>query len=290
MQLHKRLTALLPALAIVLALTACSENGLDSSVFGVKETETAQTTAPTPEETAIATETAAPQTLASSEETSPVTSVSQVETDPDDTFADIGSPKIDTEFAGAWGYPLDYLTLLQYGSAQTEQLDNTTASFEEVFDGITLKMNLDLQDDGSYALGVDEGSAITAVQLILSKLSENVLPLVTGMMGMSEEELTAAVEAQGMTMEEFLERMEASLREQMNPGKLAASMQAYTQTGSWRCVDGKLYLVEEGGLVDPEQYVTVELRSGTLVVTGVSDSSQNNPMYLSEFPAVLTRR
>lgn len=275
----KRLTALLLALTMVFALAACSEGVGKRNLFDTGEAETVQKTDAKPAETQKATE--APAT-----EKSATTAA----IDPNDSFAAIGSPAIDTALVGTWSYMLDYTALMQASSDDMDQLDDMTKSILEAFDGIQMELDLDLRADGSFTFGIDEDSARDAVEIMFPKLGEIMLPLIISMMGMTEEELAATLEEQGMTMEEFTEQVMASMQEQMDPEEMIAGMKESTRSGSWRYADGKLYLIEEGDSVDPDRFTTVELRNGNLTITDVPNGDASEEMYKTMLPMTFTRK
>ncbi len=295
MQALKKLTALLLVLSMIFALAACSGAGGKNNIFDTKGTEAAQKTEtePTPEETKKATEppvTEAPDTEPATTEPATTEPEDTQELDPNDPFAEIGSPALDAAFVGSWIYMLDYATLMEASAGDIEQLDDMTKTVLEAFSDLQMDVLLDLRADGTFVFGIDEDSARAAVDTIIPRMGEIMLPLILNMMGMTEEQLAAALEAEGMTMEEFMDQMMAEMQSKLNPDDMVASMTESTKTGSWRFLDGKLYLVEEGSTVNPENYMEVTLENGTLTVTAIPNSDVNDEMYKKMIPMVFTRK
>ncbi len=292
MQTMKKLTALMLALSLIFTLSACSGSSGKNNIFDTKGTEAAQKTEPTSEETKKATEKATESAVTTpvTEPTTTEAPATTKEIDPNDPFAAIGSPAIDAAFVGTWTYLLDYATLMEASAGELEQLDEMTRSMVEAFRDLELEVMLDLRADGTCTFGIDEDSARAAVETIIPQMSEIIIPLMLNMYGMTEEELAAALEEQGSSMEEFKEQMMTAMQEQLDPEDMVASMTESTQNGFWRYQDGKLYIVEEGESVDTDQYMTVELSGNTLTVTGLPNADANEEMYEKMLPMIFTRK
>ena len=205
----------------------------------------------------------------------------------DAAFAAIGNPEIDASVVGYWVYPLDYTSIMKDYSEPTDSLDEVNQAVLEALKGLQLDAMLDLREDGSFCFGLDEESVRTATERIVAKTVEVMIPMLPSLMGMSEEELAAAVEAQGMTMEEFADQMMASLQKQMNPDEMAANMLKANQEGLWRYKDGKLYMIPFDGSVDVGRYMTIELNDDSLTVT---ENTMEQDAYRSMLPMVYHRK
>ena len=302
MQTRKKQLAVLLALVMLFALPACSKEGKQGDLFdrralfeqgkpddaqgsgSVSKTEPTQgSDKPETEAESGQQATDAPRPTASPASEA----VSMTLPEAGAAFAAIGDPEIDTSIVGYWVYPIDYASIMKDQSEPTDSLDEMNQAVLEALEGLQLDAMLDLREDGSFCFGLDEESVRTATERIVAKTVEVMIPMLPSLMGMSEEELAAAVEAQGMTMEEFADQMMASLQKQMNPDEMAANMLKSNQEGLWRYKDGKLYMIPFDGSVDVGRYMTIELNDDSLTVT---ENTMEQDAYRSMLPMVYHRK
>ena len=285
MQTIKRLTALMLVLTLVFALAACSDTSGKNNIFDTQGNADSQKTEPAREDTAAATDATKPEPV---DTVAPATNaVESHEGDPNDPFAAIGNPGIDNSVLGTWAYTLDYGKLMESVSEEElAQLGEMGEAVMEVYNGMTMEVVMDLRADGSFTFGIDEDSARDAVEEMIPKMAEIMVPLIASMSGMSVEDLEAELNKQGMTMDNFVEQFMGEI----NPDELVEQISESTKSGSWRYVDGKLYLVEDGGSVDPDQYMTIEPGNATLTVTAVPSNDASDEMYKSLLPMEFTRK
>lgn len=246
-----RLLALVLALVLIVSLTACADSGERQDLFGDEPNNSATNPkASTKEATS----------QGSTEASRNPTEVA--------SFSAIGNPDIDDGMVGTWISTVDLGKLMNADDEELAELGEMGEAMLAAVDGVTMDVNLELRADGSFTFGLDEQSAKEAVEAMLPALVEAMMPMIASASGMTEEQFNDYLTEQGMTMEDFTEQMKA----QLNPEDLIGGLQDAYQNGGWRCVDGKLYLVETGSEADPNKYVTVERSGDKLLLTSIHGS------------------
>ena len=246
-----RLLALVLALVLVFSLTACMNSG-----------ERKELSDDAPKHSAADPKTATKE--ASGKGNSEVTK----EQSGAAFFSAIGNPDIDDGMVGIWTSTVDLGKLMNADDEELAELGEMGEAMLAVVDGVTMDVDLELRADGSFTFGLNEQSAKEAVDAMLPALVEAMIPMIASASGMTEEQFNDYLTEQGMTLEDFTEQMKA----QLNPEDLIGGVRDDYQNGGWRCVDGKLYLVETGSEADPNKYVTVERSGDKLLLTSIHGS------------------
>lgn len=292
MNMMKKLLVLTLVLSLLLALTACAGVGtLPTPSTKAPET-TAEKQADTepPATEAPATEPPATEPPATEPPATepPATEPPATEPEDDEVFAAIGNPALDRSAVGTWRYVLDYGELMN-ATATQEDLDAMGEMGEallNVYDGLQMDVILDLRSDGSFSFGFDEDSARAAIEEMISRLGEVMIPLIASMLEMTEEQMLEQLEAADMTVDDLL----GQFMGEMDSEEMVEQILESYQEGSWRYVDGKLYLVEAGGTVDPDSFATVELAGGVLTITDVPADNESSEMYEAMLPMEFNRK
>lgn len=180
------------------------------------------------------------------------------------------APKLD----GVWSYTMDLKKALQAtgeldtedrsaGSEEAQQLQDVLTQMVE---GVALKMVLDLKEDGSYTVRIDETSAQAAADAMRANLSAQMPSVLSMMFDVPVDQLDKTLTALGTSMDDMMQ----SMYEHFNTEELVASIADRSGKGSYRYEEGKLYLTGEGQTEDAAKYLAVELGENELKVTAVN--------------------
>lgn len=186
--------------------------------------------------------------------------------------------------AGTWKYSIDFEKVLSSGDADLAALGQLGDGMADMFKGLSMVVILDLKEDNSFKFSFDEASAKAAVEGMMSKMGEILPSLVAGISGMSEEDFKAAMDAQGITMDDLMEQFMG----QVNTDEIVEELVKQSKEGSYRFEDGKLYLTESGETEKADQYLSVELNGNELKVVDVPKGDDFEG-FKSLLPLVFTR-
>jgi hypothetical protein len=172
--------------------------------------------------------------------------------------------KQDAGIVGTWKYNLDFkkFTEIAGESGELDSIEELGDSFKQIFDGLNLVIVLDLKSDGTYSFYWDENAARTAVDSMMSRMGEVMPTVFAEIYGMSVEEISALLEANGTTMDDLVAQSLASV----DTEEMVSSLSESSSKGTYRYSDGKLYLTEEGYAENPNDYVVVELNGNELKI------------------------
>ena len=197
---------------------------------------------------------------------------------------------------GTWKYTMDANQIMEASGAMDEltssedsgmteeQAKAVLDTFKKIFDGVSMVMVLDLKEDNSYTMSMDEASAKAASETLSKRLPEMMPELLTAMFG-GEEGLNSFLEMAGMTMEQ----MSANFAEEFKADELVKSMTSEASKGTYTYEEGKLVLTAEGEGEEPLT-MTVELTAKELKVTAVDTKDEDDAkQYKAMLPMVFTK-
>ena len=269
-----KLLALLLALAMIFSLAACSNTPENPPATDDKAnantTEAAanhepdKDSEPAPETEAPATE--APGTEAPATD-APATELPATEapaTDAPETTASPVEPD-DSPIFGRYEGEISMDLMLQVNGAGMEEEDADL--YARLFEGCgSMVLYMEFSTGQRIHVGMDKES----VGKVLDQMLENMPEILPEMMGMSMEEMEETLNAQGVSMDDFM----AMMREELNPEELfgAGNM---SMLGTYRLDGDKLIITEEGEEEDPDEYMVIELEDDSLTIVDVIDGEES---------------
>lgn len=200
--------------------------------------------------------------------------------------------------AGAWKYTMDLKELTEKSIASEaansadsgmteEQIQAMGESMGKIFDGINMITVLELREDNSFTLSMDEASVKAAAETLSAKLPDLMPELLAAMFGQTVEELEESLKEWDMSLEDMTE----SMKDELSADSLLEDMELDTVTGTYRYEEGKLYLTPkaEEGEEAQEITLTVELAAKELKITALDGEVEDADMYKAILPIVFTR-
>ena len=190
---------------------------------------------------------------------------------------------------GSWKCSLDFSKAME-GEMLSESEDDGQMFTEEqkqamkdavakMVNGVDMKMNLDLKEDKSFTMEMDEASVKASAEILKANMAEAVPALFCAMFGIEADQLDETLDQFGMSLED----LNASYAEEFNPEELLEDMEKVT--GTYTYEEGKLVLTPADG--DP-MTLTVEFSGNELKVTGVEGEGSLKDME-SLLPLVFKR-
>ena len=229
-----KLIALILALVLVLSLAACKKSG---------DAET-QASAPAADEGKQSTE-------------------ANAETDAPATEA----PAAEGDIVGKWTSELSIEGLMQANAGNTDE--QSMEMVKTLFGDGSIIVNLEFNADGTTVFSMDQESIKALMNNMINNI-DAIIPQIVAAQGMTEEDFAAALEQQGMTMDQFKEQ----LAEQFKDEDLLGDLDNTSATGTYKLEGDKLFLTAEGKEINDSQYLVIDLTANTLVikeVVGIED-------------------
>ena len=196
------------------------------------------------------------------------------------------------KLVGTWQYAMDLTQVMNEEMAESYELEelDSAATF-------CVYMDFTVAEDGAYTLGVDmdaTGESLTGYYQALTPVLAELVYAAGEAQGMSREEYDKALEAMGMTVEEYI----STIFSAVDMGDLLTLMlgsDAGTESAGWcKAVDGQLFMAETAGELDAAGYVAYTLNSdGTMSWTDddgqLSGQLTAQEQELISFPMVWTK-
>lgn len=209
--------------------------------------------------------------------------------------AGLGGAKASIE--GTWKYNMDVMKIMEasgemdemFGenSGMTEeQMQDFVNVFKKLFDGVDLTMVLDLKEDKTFTMAMDETAAKAASEKLAQRMPELLPELITVMFG-GQEALNTMMEEYGMTMDDVT----SLFGDEFNADELLEGIEDTSVKGTYSYEDGKLVLSSEDDADEPAT-LTVELSAQELKVTAIDSADADEEeleMYKSLLPVVFVR-
>lgn len=158
---------------------------------------------------------------------------------------------------GKWNYELslkDFIeNVVQLNKDSFDQ--SIQVVYDEMikaFDKYSIKVILELKDDGTFSFAPDVDAAITAVDKVKEKL-ESVITKALKLIGFSEEQIKAKIN---------------SMDDIMNG--IIGEINRLDYSGKYVYEDKKLYLFDEGKEKNNSQYLDIELDNNEFTVTKIN--------------------
>ncbi len=193
-------------------------------------------------------------------------------------------------------------------SLTEEQLKNLTDIMGKLYEGCSMTILLDLKEDQSYTLSMDEASIKATVTNMGNKLPELMPELLAAMFGQSLDGLKESLAEMNMSLDDMMKEMGDSL----NAEELLKSLEITSQDGTWRYEEGKLYLtpkadasedktgtetteapVETQASADAEAAqeicMTVEFNGSEMKVTAMDGKSEDLEDFKEILPLIFTK-
>ncbi len=209
--------------------------------------------------------------------------------------AGLGGAKASIE--GTWKYNMDVMKIMEasgemddmFGedSGMTEeQMQDLVKVFKKLFDGVDLTMVLDLKEDKTFTMAMDETAAKAASEKLAQRMPEILPGLITVMFG-GQEALNTMMEEYDMTMDD----MTSLFGDEFNAEDLLEGIEDTSIKGTYSYEDGKLVLSSEDDADEPAT-LTVELSAKELKITAIDSADADEEeleMYKSLLPVVFVR-
>lgn len=281
--MKRAITLLLAALLLAALFAGCAGMGLKPLAPPATEAEPA-TTAPAKTE-APQTEPDAPSETAAPKTEPPATEPPKTEppkTEPPKTEPD------GTGIVGVWRYNFEFGKIMESEmlgetvndpSMSEEQKESVLNAFGKMFDGVEIVMSMDLREDGSYLMQMDEESTQIAADRMRENIPGAVPDLLCAMMGCDADELEELLTSMGMTMDDMVESMTDSL----NPEDMMDGMEPVS--GEYTYENNELVMTSDEGSTT---VMTAELNGRELIVTAIEGESELNELG-PLFPMIFVR-
>ena len=234
-----KLIALILALVLVLSLAACKKSG---------DAET-QASAPAADE-------GKQNTDANAETDAPATDAPATE-----------APAAEGDIVGKWSCELSIEALMQANAGNTDE--QSMEMVKTLFGDGSIIVNLEFNADGTTIFSMDQESIKALMDNMINNI-DAIIPQIVAAQGMTQEDFAAALEQQGMTMDQFKEQ----LAEQFKDEDLLGDLDNTSATGTYKLEGDKLFLTAEGKEINDSQYLVIDLTANTLVikeVVGIED-------------------
>lgn len=188
----------------------------------------------------------------------------------DEKNAGANTTEAANSIVGSWKFTLnlDKALAVAGDTEELQGLEELGDSFMEMMKELSIVMVLDLKADDTYTFQIDEDSAKEAISSMMSKMKEIFPKLMADMLGMSEEDVMAQLEAAGTSVDSLMEQAIG----QMDTDQMLKDMTKDSSKGTYRFADGKLFLTEEGKVENPADYAEVELNGNELKITKLADN------------------
>ena len=199
---------------------------------------------------------------------------------------------------GSWKYNMDMPELMKKSTEASasssedsglteEQLKNMADTFAKVFDGINMVAVLDLKDDNSFKLSMDEASVKAATEALSTRLPDMMPDLLAAMFGTTTDKLDDMLAEWGTSVDDMMKEME----DEFSPDAMLEDLDVEDVTGTYRYEEGKLILTPkaEEGEESKDVTLTVELNGNELKVTALDGEVEDSEMYKALLPLVFTR-
>lgn len=207
--------------------------------------------------------------------------------------AGIGAGKASIE--GTWKYNMDVMKMMEAsgemedmvgdGSGMSEeQVQELMNVFKKLFDGVNLTAVLDLKEDKTFTMAMDEATSKAASEALAAKLPEILPELIAAMFG-GQEALDAMMEEYDMTMDDMTELFGDEIKAE----DLLEGLEDASVSGTYTYENGKLVLTPED---DEPATLTVELSAKELKITAIESADADEEqleMYKSLLPVVFVR-
>ena len=196
------------------------------------------------------------------------------------------------KLVGTWQYAMDLTQVMNEEMAESYELEDLDSAA-----AFCVYMDFTVAEDGAYTLGVDmdaTGESLTGYYQALTPVLAELVYAAGEAQGMSREEYDKALEAMGMTVEEYI----STIFSAVDMGELLTLMlgsDAGTESAGWcKAVDGQLFMAETAGELDAAGYVAYTLNSdGTMSWTDddgqLSGQLTAQEQELISFPMVWTK-
>lgn len=280
------ISLLLTALLVAALLVGCAGVGLKPITPPTGEAEPAKTEANTPSGTeAPKTEPAKTEPVKTEPDTPSETEAPK--TEPEQTKPNATEP-IGTGIAGLWKYTLEFGTIMETEmlgdtiddpSVSEEQKDKILDAFGKLFRGVEVIMCMDLKEDGSYEMKMDEDSLQAAADQMSANIPDAMPDLLCAMIGCELDELNEILSTMGVTMDDMV----ADMSESLNPEEMMSGMDPVS--GEYTYEDNELVMVNDEGNTT---VMTAELNGNELIVTDIDGESELNE-YGALFPMIFVR-
>lgn len=196
------------------------------------------------------------------------------------------------KLVGTWQYAMDLTQVINEEMAESYELKDLDSAA-----AFCVYMDFTVAEDGAYTLGVDmdaTGESLTGYYQALTPVLAELVYAAGEAQGMSREEYDKALEAMGMTVEEYI----STIFSAVDMGELLTLMlgsDAGTESAGWcKAVDGQLFMAETADELDTAGYVAYTLNSdGTMSWTDddgqLSGQLTAQEQELITFPMVWTK-
>ena len=189
---------------------------------------------------------------------------------------------------GKWSTTMDMDKLLESESAadkdDEEGMGALLEMFGGMFKGVSLKMNLELKEDGTYEMSSDEESVKAAAAAMKENMKTALPGILAGVYGCSEDELEAKLAENGSSLEEAM----AQMGDMFDADSMAEEFGGdNNEKGTYTYEDGKLTLKSDDAEENDSMVWVVELSATELKVTDIE--GQEDDGYKAMLPLVFTK-
>ncbi len=253
-----KLLALVLALTLILTFAACKGKEEVKAPAAAPGTEANVPATEAPASEAPATEapaTEAPVTEAPATE-APATEAPVTEAPVPATEApnvDPGSFEIDPALVGVWESELDLSEILEISGADADP--ESLEMFSLLTGNSPLRVHFEFTADGVTTFSLDKES----VHEMYEAIFENLPTILPGLYGVSQEEFEQLLQAQNMSMDDYIELMRSQLKEE----DMMSSIGEATTTGYYTVSGNRLYVSDDPNQLGAESNYMVFSISGS---------------------------
>ena len=182
---------------------------------------------------------------------------------------------------GTWKYAFSLEQAMNAAGAM-DDLPAGMESLQDTLKATTFNMIMDLKEDGTYEMKMDEASVKSA----LEKFKEDMKGVMPDMLKSEAEKyemsVDALLETMGMTMDEAVD----FVMEQMDTDAMVGELGELSEKGKYTFENGKLTMTSESG---DEDVLTAELKGSELKITAIEGESDMSEGLKEMLPMVFKK-
>ena len=169
---------------------------------------------------------------------------------------------------GTWKYTLNYLSLFEAMLQDAADSGSRTYFLTALYDGLSEIVVLDLKEDGTFTMNVDEATAADNRTQLKERLDIELPDLIASSMGTTAEDLKALLAEEGASFDDLV----AQYREELDIEGMLSSSMIDPISGTYAYDDGCLYLMSEN---ESTVTYTVELGGSELKILDIMNDTSS---------------
>ena len=186
---------------------------------------------------------------------------------------------------GTWRYTVDFEEIVR-AKTPLDTLSGDELTYAEkmleIYKDVTGVVVMEFKEDGTYSISADQETMASALEDLKANLSD-ILPDLIGILGQDMSEFEAQIQANGYTIEMYID----ALFSQLDLNSLTENL---SSSGRYRLDGDKLYTSDQDGTIDESHYLIIELSGSKLKITEAVGSDSGDSMLAGIYlPMELTR-